>query len=197
MFDVSLIGKYPKIVVELGSGDGRLLSKLAQEHSNRSVLLIGIESDSLEHHKACKNFRNDNILFINDSFEIVVVELQDKSIDTFISVLPHPRYVDKDFQDSWIPFYRILLKKLKDLGIFLLVTELTDELLQPVESSAFIIWKQWLHQIFRNIGFKIEAIQDGHPCNFSSHFLDQFKGDAERIKIVTLFMTKDDSQCKK
>ena len=132
MFDVSLIGKYHRIVIELGSGDGRLLSILAQEQSRKSDLLIGIESDILEHQKACKNFKVDNILFINNSFEIVLVELPDKSVDTFISVLPSPRYIDKVFQDSWIPFYRMLLEKLKDSGIFLLVTELTDDLLQPV-----------------------------------------------------------------
>src|SRR5436309_13531975 len=130
MFDVSLIGKYHRILVELGSGDGRLLSKLAQEQSGKGDLLIGIESDVLEHHKACKNFKDDNILFINESFEIVLVELPDRSVDTFISVLPSPRYIDNVFQDSWKPFYQILLKKLKDSGIFVLVTELTDDLLQ-------------------------------------------------------------------
>jgi hypothetical protein len=191
MFDVSLIGKYHRIVIELGSGDGRLLSILAKEQSCKRDLLIGIESDNLEHQKACKNFKVDNIFFINNSFEIVLVELPDKSVDTFISVLPSPRYIDKVFQDSWIPFYRMLLEKLKDSGIFLLVTELTDDLLQPVDSSAFINWKEWLQLKFSNIGFKLAAIQDGHPNNFSSRFLDQFKGDPERIKIVTLFMTKE------
>ena len=191
MFDVSLIGKYHRIVIELGSGDGRLLSILAQEQSRKRDLLIGIESDIFEHQKACKNFKDDNILFINNSFEIVLVELPDKSVDTFISVLPSPRYIDKVFQDSWIPFYRMLLEKLKDSGIFLLVTELTDDLLQPVDRSAFIYWKEWLQLKFRNIGFKLVAIQDDHPKNFSSRFLDQFKGDPERIKIVTLFMTTE------
>lgn len=191
MTDASVINKYDKVVVELGSGDGRLLNHIANENIRENILLIGIELNTSEHQKACENLKKDNVIFINQSFEIAIIHIPEESVDIFISVLPHPRYVDKAYQDSWVPFYRTVFRKLKKMGMFLLVTELTDELLQPVDLSTFIVWKHWLYQIFSTMGFKIEAIKDGPPCSFSTTYLDQFKGDPERIRIVSLLMTKD------
>jgi SAM-dependent methyltransferase len=191
--DLSLVGKYETIVVELGSGDGRLLAELAHNPIKNSVLFIGIEIDTLEHLKACELPSNNNILFINESFEIIIADFPDESVDTFISVLPHPKYVDQYLQNIWLPFYEIVLRKLKKLGLFILVTELTDDLFQPVSNSAYVVWKQWLQIIFSSIGFKIEMLNDGAPHDFSSRYLDQFTSDHERIRLVTIVMTKGDS----
>jgi SAM-dependent methyltransferase len=188
--DISLVGKCQKIVVELGSGDGRLLAKLARNSIKNREFFIGIEIDAAEHLKACKLSSNNNILFFNESFEIIVADFPDESIDTFVSVLPHPRYVDQCLQNIWLPFYEIVLKKLKKLGQFVLVTELTDDLFQPVSNSVFTVWKQWLRMIFSSIGFKVKLLDDGAPQDFSSRYLDQFNADPERIRLVTMMMTK-------
>jgi len=188
--DISLVGKCQKIVVELGSGDGRLLAKLARNSIKNREFFIGIEIDAAEHLKACKLSSNNNILFFNESFEIIVADFPDESIDTFVSVLPHPRYVDQCLQNIWLPFYEIVLKKLKKLGQFVLVTELTDDLFQPVSNSVFTVWKKWLRMIFSSIGFKVKLLDDGAPQDFSSRYLDQFNADPERIRLVTMMMTK-------
>jgi SAM-dependent methyltransferase len=191
--DISLVGKYETIVVELGSGDGQLLAELAHNPIKNNVLFIGIEIDTLEHLKACELPSNNNILFINESFEIIIADFPDESVDTFISVLPHPKYVDRCLQNIWLPFYEIVLRKLKKLGLFILVTELTDDLFQPVSNSAYVAWKQWLQIIFSSIGFKIEMLNDGAPHDFTSLYLDRFTADHERIRLVTVIMTKADS----
>jgi SAM-dependent methyltransferase len=188
--DISLIGNYQKIVVELGSGDGRLLAKLARNSIKNCEFFIGIEIDATEHQKACKQQSGNNILFINESFEKIVAYFPDESIDTIISVLPHPRYVDQYLQNIWLPFYEIVLKKLNKLGQFILVAELTDDLFQPVSNSVFTVWKQWLRMIFSSIGFKVKLLDDGAPQDFSSRYLDQFNADPERIRLVTMMMTK-------
>jgi tRNA G46 methylase TrmB len=195
--DASLIDKYRKIVVELGSGDGRLLTELAHQPIKRNTLFIGIELDTSEHQKACEMSLKHNVLFINGSFEMVVADFPDESVDTFISVLPHPKYVDQSFQNIWIPFYQIMLRKLKRSGIFILVTELTDDLFQPVSTSAFVVWKRSLQTIFNTIGFETKMLRHGAPHNFSSHYLDHFKGDPERIKIVTIMLRKPNSSLTK
>jgi hypothetical protein len=72
-----------------------------------------------------------------------------------------------------------------------LVTELIDDLLQPVSNSNYVSWKKWLLETFSLIGFKIFKVIDyGAPLCFSSHYLDKFRNDPERIKIISLIMTK-------
>lgn len=188
--DLSIISKYEKVIVELGSGDGRLLKKLFGDETNRNTLAIGIELDTSQYEKSCNLIEKNNIHFINNSFEVLLPDFPDESIDSIISVLPAPRYIDNDFQELWVPFYQIVLKKLKETGSLILVTELTDDLFQPVSASDFVAWKYWLESVFISIGFNLRTI-DGVPSNFSSQFLDQFKGDPERIKIVTLIMRKN------
>lgn len=188
--DLSIISKYEKVFVELGSGDGRLLKKLVGYETSRNILAIGIELDTSQYEKSCDLMEKNNIHFVNNSFEILLPDFPDESIDSIISVLPAPRYIDSDYQELWVPFYQIVLKKLKETGSLILVTELTDDLFQPVSASDFVAWKYWLESVFISIGFKLRTI-DGVPPNFSSQFLDQFKGDPERIKIVTMIMRKN------
>jgi phospholipid N-methyltransferase len=188
--DLSIISKYEKVIVELGSGDGRLLKNLVGDETSRNTLAIGIELDTSQYNKSCDLIEKDSMLFINNSFEVLLPDFPDESIDSIISVLPAPRYIDNDFQELWVPFYQIVLRKLKETGSLILVTELTDDLFQPVSPSDFVAWKYWLESVFKYIGFKLRTI-DGVPSNFSSQFLDQFKGDPERIKIITLIMRKN------
>ena len=188
--DLSIISKYEKVIVELGSGDGRLLKKLVGDETSRNTLAIGIELDTSQYEKSCDLIEKNSMHFINNSFEVLLPDFPDESIDSIISVLPAPRYIDNDFQELWVPFYQIVLKKLKETGSLILITELTDVLFQPVSPSDFVAWKYWLESVFISIGFKLRTI-DGVPSNFSSQFLDQFKGDPERIKIVTLIMRKN------
>ena len=40
--------------------------------------------------------------------------------------------------------------------------------------------------IFQSIGFEITSIEEGAPIEYSTAYLDYFRGDPERIRIVTL-----------
>jgi tRNA G46 methylase TrmB len=185
---------YKKFVIEIGSGDGRLLNNLVDLYDKKSVCFIGTEIDKVQYFNACtlaENSNKENIKFINEPFEKVFLNLNDNSVDTVISVLPHPDYIDKVHQDKWIPIYETVLNKIKDNGYFILVTEITDELLEPISESQYSDWKKWLVQTFSSIGFKIyRSIDDGAPLCFSSHYLDTFKRDPQRIKILTLVAMK-------
>src|SRR5262249_28066874 len=88
--------------------------------------------------------------------------------------------------DSWKPLYCSVLAKLKRGGIFRLVTELTDELLRPVPDGDYQKWVTWLKSVFQSMGFDITREFEGAPVEYSSRCLDQFRGDSERIRIVTL-----------
>ncbi len=188
--------KYSKIVIEIGSGDGSLLNNLANLYDRNKVFLLGIEIDNTQYINSCNKIKKEeksiNIQFINESFENILPNLKDNSIDTVISVLPHPTYIDKNNQNIWIPIYKTILDKIKEYGYFILVTELIDDLLQPVSTSNYVSWKKWLLETFRMIGFKIFKVIDyGAPLCFSSHYLDKFRNDPERIKIISLIMTKN------
>jgi hypothetical protein len=194
------INNHEKIIVEIGSGDGRLLTNLADAYDKEDILLIGIEIDQSQYTSSClriegRNKKNNSIQFINESFEKVLASFQDNTIDTIISVLPHPKYIDKANEEMWIPIYRTILGKMKLHGDFILVTEIIDELLQPVSPSNYRVWKTWLVETFSLIGFNVlEIIDDGVPSSFSSHYLDKFRNDPERIRIMTLVMAKKQLQ---
>lgn len=189
---------YDKIIIEIGSGDGRLLHNLSNLYDRDKVLLIGIEIDHAQYIDSCIGIdgdeeweKNKNIQFINEPFEDVLANFNDNSVDTVISVLPHPKYIDPINQNTWIPIYKTILDKIKVCGYFILVTELIDELLQPVSPSNYIVWKRWLIKTFSLMGFEICRIIDGGaPSYFSSHYLDKFMNDPERIKIISLIMIK-------
>jgi phospholipid N-methyltransferase len=187
--------KYSKIVIEIGSGDGRLLSNLANLYDRNKIFFLGIEIDDTQYIDSCNKIKKEeerkNIQFINESFENMLPNFKDSSIDIVISVLPHPKYIDKNNQNIWIPIYKTILDKIKECGYFILVTELIDDLLQPVSNSNYVSWKKWLLETFSLIGFKIFKVIDyGAPLCFSSHYLDKFRNDPERIKIISLIMTK-------
>jgi SAM-dependent methyltransferase len=187
---------YKKIIIEIGSGDGRLLNNLAEMYDKKKTYLIGIETDKEQYFCSCEKIKKptkNNIEFINEPFENVFLKLDDNSINTVISVLPHPSYIDKIHQDKWSSIYKTVLKKIKKKGFFIVVTELTDDLLQPVSRADYISWRKWLVETFSSIGFKIiRIIDEGSPLCFSSHYLDKFKNDSQRIKIISLVMVKCD-----
>ncbi len=181
-----LFSSYPKVTVELGMGDGRLLESLAKSDSG---LYVGIEINSEQCVQARSRISLDNVVIIDGSFEDVVPAFPNASIDRFIAVLPDPAYIDEKKQDRWKPFYKMVHAKLKKNGTFQLVTEMTDELLQPVSAGDYERWSAWLAASFSSIGFIVDR-HEGAPARYSSRCLDQFRGDPERIRIATLDMTK-------
>jgi hypothetical protein len=112
------------------------------------------------------------------------------TLDVVLSVLPCPKYIDKSRQQEWMPLYSLILDRMKERGFFILVTELIDELLQPVSLSDFLLWDKWISDTFSSIGFRIVGKICGVPTCFSSYCIDQFAKDAERIKIMTLVMMR-------
>jgi tRNA G46 methylase TrmB len=181
-----LFSSYPKVTVELGMGDGRLLESLAKSGSG---LYVGIEISSEQCAQARSRISLDNVMILDGSFEDVVPAFPDASVDRFVAVLPDPSYIDEKKQDLWKPFYKTVHAKLKQNGTFQLVTEMTDELLQPVNDSDYQRWSRWLVTSFSSIGFIVDR-HEGAPARYSSRCLDQFRGDPERIRIATLDMTK-------
>ena len=180
-----------KIIVEIGSGDGRLLNNLASlYHTDDNVLLVGIEVDEFQYRNSCAQIKRGNIQFINAEFENVLANFSDETLDTVISVLPHPDYIDRTHQQKWSPVYKVIFDKMKPCGHFILVTELTDELLEPVSTLDYRVWKRWLVETFGLIGFDVAKVIDGAPLYFSSLYMDKFKNDPKRIKIITLILKK-------
>lgn len=179
---------WPKVIVELGMGDGRLLESLARNDTNS--LYLGIELDTELCRQAESRAAFANMKILEGSFEDIVPTFPDGSVDRFIAVLPDPRYIDENKQDRWKPFYKTARAKLKKAGTLELVTEITDELLQPVSNKEYKRWADWLKSSFLSIGFALEDQQEGAPVQYSSRCLDQFIGDPERIRLMTLELAK-------
>jgi hypothetical protein len=187
-----------KVIIEFGMDDGRLLSQLVEnDHDIRldknttKVLYIGIELDRKQFEIADSRMKSDkNVILLNASFEEVLPMFPDGSIDQILDVLPDPAYIDSPNQNSWQTFYGIVYLKLKTGGLLRLVTEITDDLLEPVSDEAYNTWVQWLSQIFQSIGFAIKDCTEGPPVEYSSRCLTQFRGDAQRIRMVTLDLVK-------
>ena len=87
------LAAYPRILVELGMGDGRLLERLAKA-DDRS-LYIGIEIDETQCGQARARLSAENIMLLCGSFEDFVPTLPDCSVDMFIAVLPDPGFIDR------------------------------------------------------------------------------------------------------
>lgn len=179
---------YPKVTVELGMGDGRVLESIAK--SDGSSLYVGIELDKEHCEQARARIALANVEILNGSFEDIVPTLPDRSVDRFIAVLPDPAFIDEKKEDMWKPFYRTVHAKLKAGGTFQLVAELTDELLQPVSDAEYSRWADWLESSMLSIGFAVKSRQEGSPAQYLSRCLDQFRGDQERIRMVTLELAK-------
>jgi tRNA G46 methylase TrmB len=178
----------PKVIVELGMGDGRLLESLAEHDANS--LYVGIELDKEQCAQARSRISIANVEIMSGSFEDILTTFPDGSVDRFIAVLPDPAFIDEKRENRWKPFYKTVHAKLKLGGTFQLVAEITDELLQPVGDEAYERWAAWLESSLLSIGFAKKSRQEGAPAQYSSRCLDQFKGDPERIRIATLEMAK-------
>jgi tRNA G46 methylase TrmB len=188
MLSAEKLAAFPRVVIELGMGDGRLLERLAK--SDPRSLHIGVELDIEQCDSARSRLSLDNALVMNRSFEELLPELANGSVDRFVAVLPDPAYIDEKQSEKWIPLYALAYKKLRRGGTFQIVTELTDELLQPVGDAEFARWKEWLISTFSSLGFVISGVHEGAPPEYSSRCLDQFRGDRERIRLVTLDLAK-------
>ena len=191
-----------KVIIEFGMDDGRLLKKLVEEdhdikldRNNTRVTYIGIELDRKQFKIAESRMKDDkNVILLNSSFEEILPMFPDGSVDQILDVLPDPTYIDSPYQNSWQAFYEIVYLKLKTGGLLRLVTEITDDLLEPVSDKAYKSWVQWLSEIFQSLGYVIKDCKEGPPVEYSSRCLTQFRGDAERIRIVTLDLVKDSKQ---
>ena len=179
---------WPRVIVELGMGDGRLLESLARRDGNS--LYVGIELDSDQCRQAQSRTALCNIVILNGSIEDIVPTFPDGSVDRFIAVLPDPVFIDEKKHGRWEPFYRVVYSKLKKNGTLALITEITDELLQPVSDEKYGKWADWLRTSFLSTGFALKSQQEGAPAQYSSRCLDQFRGDSERIRIATLELAK-------
>jgi SAM-dependent methyltransferase len=190
---VSTISAFDKVIVELGMGDGQLLAKILESGNSPNTCYVGIEIDPEQIQKARDKLRGRNTYLINESFENALSYFPDNHVDEFIFVLPPPSYIDKSMESQWILLYQNIYKKLKEKGTLTIVTEIINDLLEPVSDIEFRSWKNWLSSKFVSIGFITKEMFDDSPCRYSSHFLDQFKGDRLRIKLITLILTKSDS----
>jgi Putative methyltransferase len=182
------------VVVELGMGDGQLLHEINGYANSTNTCCVSIEIDSNQVQKARNKLRGENIYLVNDSFEKVLSYFADNCVDEFIFVLPTPNYIDKSMESQWILLYQNIHKKLKQKGTLTIVTEIIDDLLGPVSDNEFRLWKEWLRSRFVSVGFRVKGIFNDSPSYYSSYFLDQFKGDQSRIKLITLILTKSESK---
>lgn len=181
---------YSKVIVELGIGDGQLLEKIAGHDKNVDTIYIGIEINANLYDGAKSRISLTNVILIKGSYKAVIATFPDNSIDKVISILPSPEFIDQSKQDIWESFYKCLFAKLKKNGIFQLVTELTNDLFEPVSDNMYDDWVKWLISTFNGIGYKVLSKKDGPPRGYSTRFLDQFKGDSKRIRILTLNLKK-------
>ncbi|MDQ3972510.1 MAG: hypothetical protein M3219_03700 [Thermoproteota archaeon] len=188
--------KHPRIIVELGSGDGRLLKKLLEmdkediKDSNGSVY-IGIENNASTFDKAKSTLEGfSNVILLNGSFEVLIHDFSDSSIDKIIAVLPDPKFIDIQNQHRWKKFYQVANNKLAVYGSIRIVTELTDDLLQPVSVQAYNVWVQQIIQTFQGLGFSLVRVQEGSPIEYESEYLERFKEDPKRIRIATFDFRK-------
>lgn len=181
--------KQASVIIELGCGDGRLLQSLAS--ADPISLYIGIEIKKNLCQLANQKVSSlNNVIIVNGSFDVFVPMLPDNSVDKFVSVLPDPAYIDKQKERSWKGFYLNVLSKLKPGGNLEIVTELTDDLFQPVKEEDFQSWIHWLISRFLSMGFRVDSNAYGHPRNLASQLLEQFGGDQERIRIATLVLSR-------
>ena len=178
------------MVIELGIGDGQLLEAVINYENSPNTCYVGIEIDAAQIQKARDRMTGKNIFLINESIEKVIPLLPDNCADHFIFVLPPPKYIDRKMESQWTLLYQKIYKKLKENGILTLVTEVTNDLLEPVSNDEFRSWKTWLASIFVSFGFTLREVFNECPLLYRSHFLEQFRSDQLRINIITLILEK-------
>jgi tRNA G46 methylase TrmB len=189
--DKSFLNNIPnnkKLVIELGSGDGNLIKSLSEK--NPDCYFIGIEIQKEFFNKAKNNIKPQNVMLLNFSFEDILPLFENESIYKIISVLPDPRYIDKSYRKKWEMFYNIIYKKLLKKGLFILITEITDELFQPVLNSYFNEEINNIKRIFQSIGFVVLNEFEGYQENYMTSLLQIFNRDPERIRIINFEFTK-------
>lgn len=182
------IPKDKKLVLELGMGDGNLIKLLSEK--NHDCFFIGIEKNESHFNKAKYNIKSQNVKIIHTLFESVLPLFEDNSIYKVISVLPDPKYIDMNYKSNWEILYKIIYKKLVKQGKFILITEITDELFQPVSNNEFYKEVENLKQIFQSIGFIVVNTFEGYQENYMTSFLEEFSGDPKRIRIINFEFTK-------
>lgn len=182
--------KNKKIIVELGMGDGKLLNLLSNSKHNFDCYFIGIEKKEENFNIAKKNIKSPNVMLLNYSFETILPLFNDESIHKVILVLPDPKYIDKTYRYEWELFYKTIYKKLQKNGIFILITEITNELLEPVTDNYFYKEVNNLKQIFKSIGFILLKDFEGIQENYVSSYLQLFSGDPLRIRIINFEFIK-------
>jgi hypothetical protein len=124
-------------------------------------------------------------------FEKTLILFYDESIDLIIMVLPDPNYIDPIHYDKWSEFYgQLVYSKLKRYGNLKIVTEIIDDLLEPVSDEIYSAQVNWLIKAFSDLGFKLINKKEGPPIGYSSIYLDKFGADSDRIRIVTLDLSK-------
>lgn len=191
--DMSFLNKYDKLIVELGCGDGKLLYQLSTKDEDENTFYLGIEIDSSQYRKYYPSLSNrkHNLLFVNSPFEEIIAKLPDYSADEILSILPHPKYIDRKNERFWRPIYKTILHKIKKNGYLLLITEFTDEFFSPVIYHDYVNWKEWIIETFTDLGFYVGNIIEEAPQNYTSRFINLFSNDQERIKILTLYLMKN------
>jgi cyclopropane fatty-acyl-phospholipid synthase-like methyltransferase len=193
--DLKKILRSEKVIVELGMGDGSVLQKLAEDQvGSQSVAYVGIEKDKNLTDHARMRVKLQNVTIINELFENTLIRFNDQSIDLIVMVLPDPEYIDSIYQQKWGSFYKVIHSKLKDNGILKIVTEIIDDLLEPVSDESYSTHVNWLIKAFLDLGFKLLDRKDGSPLDYTSIFLDKFRADPHRIRIVTLDFGKSNSR---
>ncbi len=171
-----------KTIVELGCGDGVLLNRLSRIYKNS--LLIGIELNHEMFKSSLSILNAENVKLINDSFEDIVPTFENNSIDRFLVVLPDPKYIDSQNQKKWKKFYAKIFEKLKKNGIFIIITEITNELLNPVSLEQYNTEIDKIEEIFNSIGFKTFKKSQQYPSIYSTSLLKKFSRDKDRIRLV-------------
>ena len=184
------LSTFDKVVIELGIGDGQLLEAVINYENSPNTCYVGIEIDAARIQKARDRMTAKNIFLINESIEKVIPLLPDNCVHHFIFVLPPPKYIDRKMESQWTLLYQKIYKKLKENGTLTLVTEVTNDLLEPVSNDEFRSWKTWLASIFVSFGFTLREVFNECPLHYRSHFLEQFRSDQLRIKIITLILEK-------
>jgi len=184
------LSTFDKVVIELGSDDGQLLEGVINYENSPNTCYVGIEIDAAQIQKARYRMTGKNIFLINESIEKVIPLLPDNYVDQFILVLPPPKYIDREMESQWTLLYQKIYKKLKGKGTLTVVTEVTNDLLEPVSNDEFRSWKTWLASNFVIFGFTLIEILNEYPLHYRSHFLEQFRADQLRIKIITLILEK-------